>query len=241
MTDSSVTRRGLCCGVAAAAAAVTAVSVSSQVQAQANACTAYDSQRQQAMSPAEAIEELRRGNQRFLDNQSIHCDLLQQVHATSGGQAPFAAVVGCMDSRVPPELVFDQQIGSIFAIRIAGNYVDPSITGGLEFATAVVGTRAILVLGHTSCGAIRGAIDDVKLGNLTTTLAHLTPAVEAAGMVGADSADSNVMWDVAAENVRLGMAALTDSSEILAQAVADGDLLIAGAMHDVSTGQVTFL
>lgn len=241
MTDSSLTRRNLCCGVAAAAAAVTAVSVSGQAQAQANACTAYTSQRQQAMSPAEAIEELRRGNARFLNNQSVHCDLLEQVHMTSAGQAPFAAVVGCMDSRVPPELVFDQQIGSIFSIRIAGNYVDPSITGGLEFATAVVGTRAILVLGHTGCGAIRGAIDDVELGNLTTTLAHLTPAVEAAGAVGADSADRNVMWDVAAENVRLGMASLTDNSAILAEQVAKGDLLIAGAMHDVANGQVTFL
>lgn len=241
MSESTLTRRNLCCGVAAAAAAVTTVSVASQAQAQANACTAYTSQRQQAMSPAEAIDELRRGNQRFLNNESIHCDLLQQVHMTSGGQAPFAAVVGCMDSRVPPELVFDQQIGSIFALRIAGNYVDPSITGGLEFATAVVGTRAILVLGHTSCGAIRGAIDDVELGNLTTTLAHLMPAVEAAGAVGADSADSNVMWDVAAENVRLGMAALTDTSPILAEQVANGELVIAGAMHDVSNGQVTFL
>jgi carbonic anhydrase len=219
---------------------VTAVSVTNQAQAQANACTAYTSQRQQAMSPAEAIEELRRGNQRFLNNESIHCDLLQQVHMTSAGQAPFAAVVSCMDSRLPPELVFDQQIGSIFATRVAGNYIDTSITGGLEFATAVAGSRAILVLGHTGCGAIAGAIDGVELGNLTATLANLTPAVEAAGAVGADAADSNVMWDVAAENVRLGMASLTNNSEILAEQVANGELVIAGAMHDISNGQVTF-
>ncbi|MBT5435302.1 MAG: carbonic anhydrase [Alphaproteobacteria bacterium] len=238
MAENTFTRRSLCCGVAAAAAATT---VAASSQAQAGACTAFDAMRQQAMSPGEAIDELRRGNQRFLNSESIHCDLLQQVHMTSAGQAPFAAVVGCMDSRVPPELIFDQQIGSIFSIRIAGNYVDTSITGGLEFANAVVGIRAILVLGHTGCGAIRGAIDDVKLGNLTETLAHLTPAVEAAGMVGADGAASNVMWAVATENVRLGMASLTDNSPLLAEQVAKGELLIAGAMHDISNGQVTFL
>jgi carbonic anhydrase len=241
MNDAKLSRRHLCCGVAAAAAAVTAVSTTGAVQAQMNACDAYSSQRQQAMSPDEAIAELRMGNERFLNNQSVHYDLLEQVHMTSGGQAPFAAVVGCMDSRVPPELVFDQQIGSIFSVRVAGNYVDTSIIGGLEFATAVVGSRAILVLGHTGCGAIRGAIDGVELGNLTQTLANLTPAVEAAGMVGADSANSNVMWDVAHENVLLGMASLTDNSEILAGLVAEGNLKIAGAMHDVSNGQVTFL
>ena len=143
----------------------------------ADACSVFTKDLQAATTPALALERLKAGNARFIGGRTENCDLRVQVHNTAKGQAPFAAVLGCMDSRVPPELVFDQRIGDIFAVRIAGNFVNPDITGSLEYASKVAGAKLIVVLGHTDCGAVKGAIDDVKLGNLTTTLANIRPAV----------------------------------------------------------------
>src|SRR5271169_3869410 len=140
-------------------------------------CTVFNKARQAAIDPADALQRLKDGNARFVGGRSIHCDLMAQVRATAKAQAPFAAVVGCIDSRVPPELIFDQQIGDIFVARIAGNFVNTDIIGSLEFATKVAGAKAIVVLGHSECGAVKGAIDDVKLGNLTATLANIRPSV----------------------------------------------------------------
>lgn len=205
-------------------------------------CAIFTPERQKAVSPDEAIERLKAGNDRFLAGSSINCDLMAQVRETASGQAPFAAILGCIDSRVPPELVFDQRIGDVFCARIAGNFVDTDILGSLEFATKVVGARAIVVLGHSSCGAIKGAIDDVKLGNLTAMLANIRPAVDAVKSEGErTSANHEFVQAVAEENVHRGVAQLAERSEVLAGLVAEGQLRIVPAMHDLETGRVTFL
>ena len=147
-----------------------------------------------------------------------------------------------MDSRVPPELVFDQRIGDVFSVRIAGNFADRNIIGSLEFATKVTGVRAIVVLGHSACGAIRGAIDDVQLGNLTATLANIRPVVESAVYEGDRSTRNPAFVQVVAEaNIRRTVSLLTQESEINAALVEAGELRIVGAMHDLATGRVTFL
>jgi carbonic anhydrase len=205
-------------------------------------CSIFTKTRQSAMTPASALARLKAGNARFVAGRTENCDLRLQVHDTAKGQAPFAAILGCMDSRVPPELVFDQRIGDIFAVRIAGNFVIPDITGSLEYATQIAGARLIVVLGHSDCGAVKGAIDDVKLGNLTTTLANIRPAVSAvsARQAASTSADKRFVQTVAEENARESRDALQSRSELLTSLVAKGQLAIVGAMHDVSTGVVTW-
>src|SRR5271156_3800974 len=135
-----------------------------------DSCTVFTKSMQGATTPEQALARLKEGNARFIADKPIHCDLRSQVQQSAGGQSPFAAVLGCMDSRVAPELVFDQRIGDIFAVRIAGNFANTDIIGSLEYATQVAGAKLIVVLGHSDCGAVKGAIDDVKLGNLTSTL-----------------------------------------------------------------------
>lgn len=232
-----LTRRMFCGCLPAAVATFAATGA----LAQTDQCAVYDQARQQQVSPDEAIAMLKAGNERFLADKMINCDLLAQVKATSTGQAPFAAVVGCMDSRVPPELVFDQRIGDIFCARIAGNFVNTDFIGSLEFATRVAGARAIVVLGHSECGAIRGAIDDVKLGNLTATLANIRPAVEATEGDGErNSANARFVQAVAETNARLAAEMLTSQSPIMKEMVDAGELKIAWAMHDIATGRVDF-
>ena len=206
-------------------------------------CSIFTKARQSAMTPESALARLKAGNARFVAGRTENCDLRPQVHDTAKGQAPFAAILGCMDSRVPPELVFDQRIGDIFAVRIAGNFVIPDITGSLEYATQIAGARLIVVLGHSDCGAVKGAIDDVKLGNLTTTLANIRPAVAAvsARQTASTSADKRFVQTVAEENVRKSRQALGLRSEVLTSLLDTGQLAIVGAMHDVGTGVVTWL
>src|ERR1700722_7672272 len=140
-------------------------------------CAVFTKATQSATTSSEALRLLKEWNARFVAGQTTNCDLRMQVKERAQGQAPFAAILGCMDSRVPPELVFDQRIGGIFSIRIAGNFVNTDILGSLEYATQVAGAKLIVVLGHTDCGAVKGAVDDVKLGNLTDMLANIRPAV----------------------------------------------------------------
>lgn len=205
-------------------------------------CAVQTVQVQGQLRPEEALALLREGNKRFLSGQTMHCDLLRQVRDTSSGQAPFAAVVGCIDSRVPPELVFDQRIGDIFAARIAGNYVNDDIIGSLEFATQITDAKAIVILGHSECGAIKGAIDDAKLGLLTGVLAQIRPSLAKLNYQGVPSSkDKELVQRVAEQNVRDAMARLTARSEILARRVQDGQLKIAGAMHDVQTGRISWI
>jgi carbonic anhydrase len=215
--------------------------VTTTVRAQ-ETCAVFTKATQTSITSEQALTRLKEGNGRFVSGKTLHCDTRTQVKDTSMGQAPFAAVLGCMDSRVSPELVFDQQIGSVFGVRIAGNFVTPDILGSLEYATKVAGAKLIVVLGHTDCGAIKGAIDDVKLGNLTTTLSHIRPAVLKVTTVSGARTSKNkeFVQGVADENAKDAAAMLTAHSEILAALVAKHDLQIASAMHDVSTGVITW-
>lgn len=233
-----LTRRHFCGCLSFAAASL----LGSGARAADTRCAVFTPERQSSTSPAEAVERLVAGNARFVAGATVNCDLIAQVRQTAHGQAPFAAIVGCIDSRVPPELVFDQRIGDVFCARIAGNFVDTDILGSLEFATRLAGARAIVVLGHSSCGAIKGAVDDVKLGNLTATLANIRPAVAAVATTGKrNSKNAAFVQAVAEENVRRTVAALNDNSAVLAELVKTGDLAIVGAMHDLETGKVTLL
>ncbi|HZQ74872.1 MAG TPA: carbonic anhydrase family protein [Burkholderiales bacterium] len=207
------------------------------------ACRPFDAARQAATTPDEALEMLKQGNARFVKGTMIHCDLRAQVKATATAQAPFAAVVGCIDSRVPPELVFDQRIGDIFAARVAGNFVNTDIIGSLEFATRLAGAKLIVVLGHSECGAIKGAIDNAQLGNLTAMLANIRPAVlKVKGIEGsADSRNKKLVQAVADQNARDAAAMLLTRSEVLRELVGAGKLKIVSAMHDVGTGRVAWM
>ncbi len=193
-------------------------------------------------TPDQALALLKEGNERFVSGKMLKRDLMAQVRATAWGQYPFAAVLGCIDSRVPPEFVFDQGIGDIFSARVAGNFADTDIIGSLEFATRIAGAKLIVVLGHTECGAIKGACDNAQLGNLTQTLSNILPAVYAVRDVQGERNSKNnaFVQQVTEANVRLNVQALTDRSTVMQGLVKQGQLKVVGAMYDVSTGRVTF-
>jgi carbonic anhydrase len=193
---------------------------------------------QAAMTPSKALEQLKAGNARFVSNTTKRRDWSAKVTATASGQFPFAAVLGCMDSRVPIEVVFDQGIGDLFGVRVAGNVVNTDELGSLEYAVKV-GTKLIVVLGHTSCGAVKGALDGVELGNLTGLLAKMHPAVEAASC--SDSHDESCVTKVAEKNVRQSMKEIHESSPYLAKYLDEGKVELVGGIYDVATGTVTFL
>jgi len=193
-----------------------------------------------ALTPSKALDTLKEGNARFTGGKPKTRDLKAQVAATAAGQYPFAAVVSCMDSRVPIELVFDQGIGDLFGLRVAGNIVDTNFLGSLEYATKVVGAKLIVVMGHTSCGAVKGAIDDVKLGNLTALLADIQPAIAAAGPPVGTSKDHAFVDRVAAANVRLAMRHIREGSAVIREMLDSGKVGLVGSMYDLSTGKVVF-
>ena len=174
---------------------------------------------QRAMTPEQALTALKAGNERFLNEKMLNRGLMAQVQATASGQYPFAVVLGCIDSRVPPELVFDQGIGDIFCPRIAGNFANTDIIGSIEFAAKLAGAKLIVVLGHTDCGAVRGACDNAQLGNLTHTLSNIAPAVYAVKGVAGDRTSQNQAFvqKVTEENVRLTVRGLTDRSTGIAR------------------------
>jgi carbonic anhydrase len=191
-----------------------------------------------AITTQKALSMLKEGNRRFVEGHPAKRDLRAQVTETSTGQFPFAVVLGCIDSRVPPELVFDLGIGDIFSIRIAGNLVNEDVLGSMEFACKVVGSKYILVLGHTSCGAVQGAYDDVELGHLTELVAKIKPAVKAV----MDSSGSEADLDHIAEmHVRMTVGQIKKQSPILKEMLDKGEIGISGAMHDVATGRVSFI
>lgn len=198
---------------------------------------------QASLTPEEALSQLKAGNERFLSGSTLNCDLLKQVHATSTGQFPAAVVLGCIDSRVPPELIFDQRIGDIFSARVAGNIVNDDIVGSAEFATKLSGARLIVVLGHSECGAIKGAIDGAELGELTQLLTKIKPAVAACNDAPGDHTSKNkdFVQQVAIANAKLAGANLTKTSGVLRDLVAAKQLKIVSAMHDIKTGRVTFM
>ena len=206
-------------------------------------CVVFDAARQSAKTPDQALQRLMDGNARLLAGKTVNCDLLAQIEATANGQAPFAAIVGCIDSRVPPELVFDQRLGSVFTARIAGNFVNTDIIGSLEFTTKVAGAKLIIVLGHSSCGAIKGAIDQVQLGNLTATLNNVWPAVEATTGIAGERSSKNAAFvqAVAETNAKLAARTLVDRSPIMSALIDAGSLRVVAAMHDIATGRVSLL
>jgi carbonic anhydrase len=190
------------------------------------------------MTPSKALERLKAGNARFVSNSTKKRDWSAKVMATAAGQFPFAAVLACMDSRAPIEIVFDQGVGDIFGVRVAGNVVNDDELGSLEYA-AHVGTKLIVVLGHTGCGAVKGAIDDVKLGNLTGLLAKIHPAIEAANCK--DSKDDACVTKVSLKNVLQSMKEIREKSPYVRKYLDEGKVELVGAMYDVATGKVTFL
>lgn len=196
---------------------------------------------QASISPSEAVQILKDGNARFVNKQTLGRDLNQQVSDTSTGQAPFAAVLGCIDSRVPAEMVFDQGIGDIFNVRIAGNFVNEDILGSLEFSCKAAGSKAIVVLGHVACGAVKGACDHVELGNLTGMLGKIMPAVDAVEESGdRSSANADFVQKVSDLNVKMAVDAIRSKSPVLKEMEDNGEITIVGAMYDIRTGAVRF-
>ncbi len=206
------------------------------------AAVALTQESQAVITPAKALEMLKQGNERFVSAKLKKRDLLAQVKQTSKGQFPFAAIVSCLDSRIPPALVFDQGIGDIFVARVAGNFVNDDILGSLEFATKLAGAKLIVILGHTDCGAVEGACDKAQLGLLTATLANINPAVNAVQGDYAPRTSKNAKFvqAVAEMNVKLTMQKLSDRSVVLREMIDKGEIGLVGAMYDVSTGIVTF-
>jgi carbonic anhydrase len=206
-------------------------------------CAVFTPERQKATAPDQAIARLKDGNARFMAGRPINCDLMAQVKQSASNQSPFAAIVGCIDSRVPPELVFDQRIGDVFCARVAGNCVNTDIIGSLEYSTKVSGAKTIVVLGHNSCGAIKSAVDNVRLGNITALLRNFRPALATLKPSDGhrDSHNYPLVQKVAEANARLTAASLPKRSRIIRAMVDSGELKIAAAMHDITTGQVSWL
>ena len=198
---------------------------------------------QSNISPSLAVEMLKAGNGRFTSGAPVSRDLHAQVTQTATGQYPFAAVVSCIDSRIPTEIIFDQGIGDIFNARIAGNFVNEDILGSLEFACKLAGSKVVVVMGHTSCGAVKGACDHAKLGNLTQMLDKIMPAVNAIETpTDADRSSKNIDFvnKVSAKNVELTIEEIKKQSPVLAEMHENGEIDIVGAMYDVKTGSVEF-
>jgi carbonic anhydrase len=198
---------------------------------------------QAAITPKKALELLKEGNKRFVNNLKINRNLLQQVNETSEAQYPFAVILSCIDSRTSAELIFDQGLGDLFSVRIAGNVLNEDILGSMEFACKVAGSKMIVVLGHTRCGAVKGACDHVEMGNLTTLLSKIRPAVDEETTVMKDrtSANPEFLEKVTVINVKRTLNGIMERSPILKELVEAGKIGIMGGIYDVSTGVVTFL
>jgi len=192
--------------------------------------------------PEEAITLLKKGNERFLNNLKMNRNLLQQVNETSDGQHPFAVILSCIDSRTSAELIFDQGLGDVFSVRIAGNIQNADILGSIEFSCKVAGAKVVVVLGHTRCGAIKGACDHVKMGNLTTLLEKLKPAVDGETSIAIDRNSNNSAFveKVASLNVRITIKQILENSSVLRGMIAKGEIAMIGGMYDVETGLVDF-
>ena len=205
---------------------------------------AHTKETQMSISPEKAVHLLKEGNNRFIENKTISRDLLDQVKDTSIGQFPFATILSCIDSRVSSELIFDQGIGDIFSARVAGNFVNEDILGSMEFACKLAGTKVVLVLGHTACGAVKGACDNAKLGNLTGMLEKIAPAVtavtEPADAALRTSSNIDFVNTVAEKNVHMTIDNIRAQSPVLKEMEDEGAIKIVGAMYNIKNGSVTF-
>ena len=199
---------------------------------------------QLALSHDQIIDLLKDGNARFVNNKKSDRNLNLQVEQTSGGQFPFATVLSCIDSRIPVETILDQGIGDLFSVRIAGNFVNDDILGSMEFACKLAGSKVLVVMGHTSCGAVKGACDGAELGKLTAMLNKIKPAVNAVEnpkeAAARTSSNLDFVNEVARKNVELTLEAIRDGSEVLAEMETKGEIKLIGAMYDVATGKVSF-
>jgi len=194
---------------------------------------------QEQITPADALHRLIEGNKRFTQNAQAKRDLQEQVIDTSTGQFPFAAILSCIDSRVPAEIVFDQGIGDVFSARVAGNIVNEDILGSIEYACKVAGSKLVVVMGHSKCGAVTAACKDVKLGNITALLSKIKPAVEVYNK-GVEM-DEETIEKVAVQNVQVSIDQMRKESAILSEMEKEGQIKIVGAIYDVSNGQVAFI
>ena len=197
---------------------------------------------QAAISPGLAIELLKDGNKRFVNNLKINRNLLQQANETSDGQHPFAVILSCIDSRTSAELIFDQGLGDVFSVRIAGNIINEDILGSMEFGCKVAGAKIIVVLGHTKCGAVKGACDHVEMGNLTALLTKIRPAVDDESTIkeNRNSGNDDFVEKVSVINVKRTVQAIMERSTILKEMIDAGQIGIIGGTHNIATGEVTF-
>jgi len=197
---------------------------------------------QTAITPSMALELLKDGNKRFVNNLKVNRNLLQQANDTSDGQHPFAVILSCIDSRTSAELIFDQGLGDIFSVRIAGNIINEDILGSMEFGCKVAGSKIIVVLGHTKCGAIKGACDHVEMGNLTALLSKIRPAVddELTTSENRNSTNNEFVEKVSVINVKRTVQSILQRSPILKEMIEKGEIGIVGGTHDITTGQVAF-
>jgi carbonic anhydrase len=202
----------------------------------------HSKETQNTLTPATALEILKEGNERFVKNLKANRNLLQQVNETSKGQFPFATILSCIDSRTSAELIFDQGLGDIFSIRIAGNILNEDILGSMEFATKIMGTKIIVVLGHTKCGAIAGACNHVEMGNLTTLLNKIQPAIYSEKETVENRSGSNEKFvkKVTELNVFLTIDRIRRESPIIAALEQEGAIRIIGGLYDVENGKVNF-
>ena len=193
---------------------------------------------QSKSSALEVLEILKEGNQRFVNQDPKSRNLLEQVNTTSTGQFPLAVVISCIDSRVPTEMVFDQGIGDIFCVRVAGNVINQDVLGSVEFACKVAGVKLIVVMGHTSCGAVKGACNDVELGNLTGLLDKIKPAISIVANRGVAADDAGFVDEVALENVQVSLDTILNDSPVLKEMVDNHEVKCAKGMYSVQTGEV---
>ena len=203
---------------------------------------AHNRETQAQMTPRKALEFLQEGNKRFVNNLKAHRDLLEQANATIDGQWPFATILSCIDSRTSSELIFDQGLGDVFSVRIAGNIVNTDILGSMEFACKVAGSKLIVVLGHSKCGAVKGACDHIEMGNLTELLSKIQPSVYQEKTTTEDRTSKNATFveNVAKINVKRSVKSIIERSYILEQMLEKGEIGIIGAMHNIETGKVKF-
>ncbi|MFS4454531.1 carbonic anhydrase family protein [Maribacter sp. 2304DJ31-5] len=205
---------------------------------------AHTKETQAAITPDSAIQLLKEGNARFVADNAINRNLLEQVKDTATGQYPFATVLSCIDSRVSAELIFDQGVGDIFSARVAGNIANEDLLGSIEFACKLAGTKVLVVLGHTACGAVKGACDGAKLGNLTILLDKITLAVDAVKEpVDAslrNSKNIDFVNEVALKNVQMTIDTIRKTSPVLKEMEDNGEIKIVGAMYDINNAKVTF-